>query len=222
MNLDKVGHYPYVESLRITHHFVDDYNDQYQRKIDNQKMIFPFYLDQMVINGRRFFEMAAHYQKKVSSIVESEHDLDERKPLAVINGKELSSNATKIIRSLNSKEYKNRTRIGDRYVRSIFDCAMVFYMDKFGVERLSTVIEKLFIWAYTCRIQQQVVQLATVDNHVLENNIFRSIKDATLPDDVLIFPLKTIKSADNKNNRRSGSAEKDPLVKLFIDLKYYE
>ena len=222
VNLDKVGHYPYVESLRITHHFVDDYNDQYQRKIDNQKMIFPFYLDQMVINGRRFFEMAAHYQKKVSSIVESEHDLDERKPLAVINGKELSSNATKIIRSLNSKEYKNRTRIGDRYVRSIFDCAMVFYMDKFGVERLSTVIEKLFIWAYTCRIQQQVVQLATVDNHVLENNIFRSIKDATLPDDVLIFPLKTIKSADNKNNRRSGSADKDPLVKLFIDLKYYE
>ncbi len=33
VNLDRVGHYPYVESLRIAHHFVDEYNSQYQRKI---------------------------------------------------------------------------------------------------------------------------------------------------------------------------------------------
>lgn len=54
VNLDRVGHYPYVESLRIAHHFVDEYNSQYQRKIDGQYMTFPFHLDQMIINGRRF------------------------------------------------------------------------------------------------------------------------------------------------------------------------
>ncbi|MDT8870380.1 DUF262 domain-containing protein [Komagataeibacter rhaeticus] len=54
VNLERVGNFPYVESLRITHHFVDDYNSQYQRKIDGQRMVFPFHLDQMIINGRRF------------------------------------------------------------------------------------------------------------------------------------------------------------------------
>ena len=220
VNLDKVGYYPYVESLRITHHFVDDYNCQYQRKIDGQTMSFPFYLDQMVINGRRFFEMAEHYQQKVSSIVSSEHDQDEQHAHVLIEGEQLSEDATYIIRELNG--YKKRTRIGDRYVRSIFDCAVVFYMDKFGADQLSTAIEKLFIWAYICRIKQQVVQVATVDNYVQDNNIFRTIKEATLPSDVLSIPLSTVKAAENKNNSRSGSPDNDPLVMLFKRMKYYE
>ena len=220
VNLDKVGYFPYVESLRITHHFVDDYNSQYQRKIDGQTMSFPFYLDQMVINGRRFFEMAEHYQQKVSSIVSSEHDRDEQDERVLIEGEELSALATRIIRVLN--DYKKRTRIGDRYVRSIFDCAVVSYMDKFGADQLSTAIEKLFIWAYTCRIKQQVVQVATVDNYVQDNNIFRTIKEATIPSDVLSIPLSTVKAADNKNNSRSRNSENDPLVILFKAMKYYE
>ena len=65
VNLDQVSRYPYVESLRIIHHFVDDYNGQYQRHIDHQHMRFPFNLDQMIINGRRFFEMTSHYQHKM-------------------------------------------------------------------------------------------------------------------------------------------------------------
>lgn len=55
VNLEQTGLYPYVEPLRIAHHFVDQYNQDYQRKIDHQRMNFPFHLDQMVINGRRFF-----------------------------------------------------------------------------------------------------------------------------------------------------------------------
>jgi len=160
-----------------------------------------------------------HYEKKVKSIVNSEHDLDKTLEHVPIDGVELNDSATGIIRTLN--DYDRRTRIGDRYVRSVFDCAVVFYMDKFGTAHLSTAIEKLFIWAYRCRIKQQVVQVATVDNYVLANNIFLTIKDATLPSDVLSYALKTMKASDNKNNRR-GNAENDPLVKLFKEMKYYE
>ena len=49
----------------------------------------------------------------------------------------------------------------------MFDCALIFYIDKFGSQGLSLAIEKCFIWAYRCRIRQQVVQLATMDNYVL-------------------------------------------------------
>ena len=221
VNLDSIGYFPYVESLRITHHFVDDYNRQYQRKIDGQKMAFPFHLDQMVINGRRFFEMAEHYQQQVSAIIDCEHAADNNSPPPLILGEVLGELAGRIIKTLNS--YGNRTRTGDRYVRSMFDCALIFYIDKFGTQRLSAAIEKCFIWAYRCRIRQQVVQLATMDKYVLKNNLFRVIRDARLPGDVLSLPLPTLRAADNGNNsRKVGSDAKDELVILFKEMKYYE
>ncbi len=215
VNIDKIQHFPYVESLRIAHHYVDDYNQQYHRKIDGQHMVFPFHLDQMIINGRRFFEMAEHYQKQVKLIVESEH-----RDFEVMYGHKLTTNAQNILITLNS--YPARYRTGDQYVRSIFDCALIFYIDKFGGDSLSSAIEKIFIWAYSLRIKQQVVQLATMDNHVLGFNLFRLIKDATQPSDVLTIGLNTLTAAENLNNRRKGNADSDPLVKLFKEMKYYE
>ncbi|MCP5688372.1 hypothetical protein NL372_29440, partial [Klebsiella pneumoniae] len=29
INIDQIGQFPYVEPLRMAHHFVDDYNNQY-------------------------------------------------------------------------------------------------------------------------------------------------------------------------------------------------
>lgn len=220
VNIDKVGYFPYVESLRIAHHFVDDYNSQYQRKVDGQKMGFPFHLDQMIINGRRFFEMAEHYQLRVEDIVTSEYQSQGFGQAVVINGVMLDDRARKIINTLNS--YGARTRTGDRYIRSMFDCALIFYIDKFGQHNLSNAIEKLFIWAYSCRIKQQVVQLATMDNYVLGHNVFMVIKDATQPSDVLAISLATIKDAENKNNSRDSNASTDELVLLFKEMNYYE
>jgi Protein of unknown function DUF262 len=215
VNIDNIAHFPYVESLRISHHYVDDYNSQYHRKIDGQSKSFPFHLDQMIINGRRFFEMAAHYQDQVNAIVRAEHVES-----VIFLGAELTKQAQNILHELNS--YSARHRTGDKYVRAIFDCALILYMDKFGTAELSSAIEKIFIWAYSLRIKMQVVQLATMDNHVLDNNLFRIIKDATLPSDVLTISLGTLTKADNKNNSRKNNASKDPLVKLFKGMNYYE
>lgn len=216
VNLDKVEHFPYVESLRIAHHFVDDYNSQYQRNIDGQRMAFPFHLDQMIINGRRFFEMAEYYQKRVAAIVaEGSGFVTGQAPTLL--GEALTPMACKVLSTLSS--YKRRHRTGDRYVRAMFDCALIFYIDKFGSKGLSLAIEKCFIWAYRCRISQQVVQLATMDNYVLEHNLIRAIRDARLPSDLLGFPLPNMSRQENKNNRNDSE---DELVKLFREMKYYE
>lgn len=215
VNIDNIAQFPYVESIRIAHHYVDDYNNQYHRRIDGQLKSFPFHLDQMVINGRRFFEMAAHYQQQVQAIVYAEYG-------DTLNflGTTLTEQAKTILQKLNS--YPSRHRTGDKYVRTMFDCALIFYMDKFGTAELSKAIEKIFIWAYRLRIKQQVVQLASMDNHVMSDNLFREIKDATLPSDVLSIPRSTLTATDNKNNIRKDNAAKDPLVMLFKEMNYYE
>lgn len=213
VNLDRVELYPYVESLRIAHHFVDDYNNQYQRKIDHQLMRFPFHLDQMVINGRRFFEMAKHYQQMVSEIIGEERRVNSFQKNRIL-GSELEEMSSRILHTLNT--YTARTRVGDKYIRTMFDCAVIFYLDKFGTQELSQAIEKIFVWAYSCRLQMQVVQLATMDKHVLNNNIFERIKQAVTPSDVLTWPLMMIKVSDHKGT----NVEK--IKGLFQDMKYYE
>lgn len=179
-------------------------------------MSFPFHLDQMIINGRRFFEMTEYYQKRVAAIVAEESDSAHGQSGTLL-GQALTQQAGKVLKVLGS--YKRRHRTGDRYVRAIFDCALIFYIDKFGSQGLSLAIEKCFIWAYRCRIRQQVVQLATMDNYVLEHNLIRAIRDARQPEDLHRFPLPSMSEQENRNNRNGAE---DELVELFREMKYYE
>lgn len=207
VNIDTVASYPYVEQLRIAHHFVDHYNGQYERKVDSREMGFPFHLDQIFINGRRFFEMISHYQSKVARISAESWNGHELVGVAALDGY-----AQKIMDVLNS--YPARTRTGDCYVRAMFDCLLIYYIDKFGHKELSRAIEKIFIWAYSLRLQMQVVQLASMDNHVLEINLFRLIKDATRPADFINYSLPVVSGTKSTN---TGEIEA-----LFREMKYYE
>jgi hypothetical protein len=207
VNIETIASYPYVEQLRVAHHFVDHYNGQYERKIDGRSMGFPFHLDQMVINGRRFFEMTSHYQEKVQRIRDESHEERELGTNAALDGY-----AGRIMKTINN--YPARTRTGDCYVRAIFDCLLIYYIDKFGHAEISRAIEKIFIWAYSLRLQMQVVQLASMDNHVLENNLFKQIKEATRPSDFINLSLPVI--AGKK------STKTDEIETLFRDMKYYE
>lgn len=207
VNIDTVASYPYVEQLRIAHHFVDNYNGQYERKVDLREMGFPFHLDQIIINGRRFFELVSHYQSKVARISAESWNGHE-----LVGAAGLDGYAQRIMDVLNS--YPARTRTGDCYVRAMFDCLLIYYIDKFGHAELSRAIEKIFIWAYSLRLQMQVVQLASMDNYVLANNLFRLIKDATRPADFINHPLKWLSS--------NSSTKTEPIERLFRDMEYYE
>ena len=207
VNIDTVDNYPYVEQLRIAHHFVDNYNGQYERKIDDRSVGFPFHLDQTIINGRRFFELTAHYQEKIAQINQKSWG---KQNLAGANG--IDGFAPKIMETIN--RYPARTRTGDAYVRSMFDCLLIYYIDKFGYAEISRAIEKIFIWAYSLRLKMQIVQLASMDNYVLDNNLFSLIKDATRPADFINFNLPTV---INKNSTKTEEIET-----LFKAMKYYE
>lgn len=206
IHIDTVASYPYVQQLRIAHHFVDDYNRQFARQIDGQRLDFPFNLDQIIINGRRFFELVAHYQTKVGQV-----RADCWTWLLHQGGTALDGFAPRIIDTLNT--YPSRHRTGDSYVRVMFDCLLIYYLDKFGTAQLSRAIEKVFIWAYGLRLQMQVVQLASVDNYVLGSNMFTRIRHATHPAEFLHAPLPRISSIQ--------STKAQALKQLFTEMDYY-
>ena len=207
VNIDTVDNYPYVEQLRIAHHFIDNYNGQYERKIDDRSVGFPFHLDQTIINGRRFFELTAHYQEKIAQINQQSWS---KQNLAGAKG--LDGFAPRIMTTINS--YPARTRTGDAYVRIMFDCLLIYYIDKFGYAEIFRAIEKIFIWAYSLRLKMQIVQLASMDNYVIDNNLFSLIKNATRPADFINLTLPAVSS--------KNSTKTEEIETLFEDMKYYE
>ncbi|GAM10468.1 hypothetical protein OR1_02757 [Geobacter sp. OR-1] len=202
VNLDTLGSFNYAVPLRISHHFVNNYNNNFERNIDNSKMEYPFQVDQPIINGRRFFEMVDHYKQ----VFDAYH-----KDNGKSYGLEGEGIGRRILDTLSS--YEGRRRIGDSYVRMIFDCALLYYVDRFGCSDMNRAIEKIFIWAYKVRLGYKNVQLASVDNYVLETNIFRVIKDAITPDEFLAIDIAPIHSNESTNTEQIES--------LFKELKYY-
>jgi hypothetical protein len=194
INLDKIKKYPHVEIYRLV--------DQYLNGAVNgtEKKSFPFQLDQTIINGEYFFKMISHYKGVFDEIKNRFVALE---PVAKL-----------IVETLD--HYGGRNRTGDLYIRMVFNCALLYYTDKFGFENISNAIEKLFIWAYTPRLSYQSLQFASVDNYVVrEYNVFKMIKEAIFSEDIIRMELPGVIKGQN--------SEKTVEIKeLFIKMKYYE
>ena len=209
----------YAKSMMITHHFIDDYNSNMHRHIDTQTMNYPFQLDQKIVNGRRFFEMVEYYDtliertKKIDIAHASENN--DNHSYATVYDQALNERASKIIKTLDI--YSDKWRQGDKYTRNLFDNALIYYIDKFGMQDLSQVIEIMFIWAYKIRLRQFAVKLATMDNHAVHSMLFKRIKDATLPKEVWIAGVQPLRG---NNIKESNKKTDNDIYQLFNHLNY--
>lgn len=196
INLYSEQNYPFAAMFRIAHFYVDDYNRSYHRNIDKKRIDFPFQIDGIIINGKRFFEMIEYYQIMIDRVESSE---EMRKKYTILN----------VIET-----YDGNFRTGDIYIRNLFYCGLVYYIDKFGYKDLEKAINKIFVWAYTLRLKLQAVRLDSVDNYALnqEHSIFKKIKEAINPNVILNQQLETLKEEEIK------SSKTDEIVEQFKNL----
>lgn len=188
--------FPFADLYRIGHFYIEGYNQDFNRNIDRNKLKYPFQIDQVIINGKRFFEMIDHYMRELNNI----------KAIEI-----LSKDAKRIYETLETYEGRNRT--GDKYVRNLFDCCIIYYWDKFGAIEMNRAVEKFFIWAYSLRLIMQNVQLASIDNYALEAPyVFKTIKEALHPNEVLNIKLPSLLKV---NSSKTGEIET-----IFKELKY--
>lgn len=218
INLDQPSKYPHTEQLKIVHRYVDHYNAQYERKIDDRRIEFPFHIDQTIINGRRFFEFVQHYQKMIGP--------DGMAPLKLwLEGKgvTLNKDTAEIVKQIDL--YNERANTGDRRVKLIFNCLLICYIDKFGYAEISQAIEKVFVWSYTLRLQSERIWFESMDKHVLKANLFSTIKEATHPAEFLnyILPLLNEKTDVVAKNSATKIAKRIvDIKKLFKEMNCYE
>ncbi len=155
---------PYARPYQIVDTFVDEISRVFM--VD-----YPFQLDQVILNGKRFFEMVAHYGSLVEKITS-----DDSKKIVEFLGLEDNDVGVTILKTING--YEGMYRTGDRYVRNLFDCALLYYWDRFGPMELNRAIQKIFLWAYRVRLEKRAVHLSSVDNHAIETALFKRISEA--------------------------------------------
>lgn len=180
--------YPYEKFHNIVHYYIDSYNIDYHRKIDSQHLSYPFQIDQNIINGKRFFEMITYYFDKKNS------DYKENTIIKLID------------------DYDGMNRTGDKYVRNLFDCAVIYYRDRFGDVEIEKAIERIFIWAYSLRLTKHSVQIASMDNYALETKFFTLIREASSHKEVVNMQIDNIENII--------STKTDTIKSKFVEMGY--
>ena len=185
-----------------------------QRKIDLDKQkidihVLPFRITQRIIDGRRFFEMIAHYQKMVEKYVSK----DCRECFKEDN---LSDHAPEILNVINTYEGLRKGRLSDKRVRMIFDCLLLYYIDTFEHKEISAAIEQIFIWAYSLLVKKRGFREAGMNNHILNNeglghNPFEIIKKASQASD------STNHKPNNFDNKKGNYLKGIEEIRRLLD-----
>lgn len=174
INLDSTQ-YAYVDAMLALDYAVETFNADPARKWDKQTKGYPFQVDQVMINGKRFFEYIQHYMAIHTSLF-----VGKEAKLASFVDKHAS--------------YSGSYRKGDSYVRNLFLCAVMYYYDKFGDVELNKAAQICYRWAYFLRLELQRIGMESVDNHAKDRNgLFRAIRKAVHPQQVLNFQPPYIK-----------------------------
>jgi uncharacterized protein with ParB-like and HNH nuclease domain len=218
INIENNLDYNFVKSYSINHFFIENYNNEGIRNIDKNMMSYPFQIDQVIINGKRFFEYTHHYAKLIKLIESTFHSNEEIKDNSLFKFlKKESKISLDILNTL--RNYKGKNRTGDLYLKNAFNCSLLHYIDKFGTYKLNEAIIKFFIWSYSIRLEQQAVQQETVDNRAKDyTSFFRIIRESNKISDVIHRKVNPAKYVGN------GKAVKniEEIVKIFQDLNAIE
>ncbi|GKW13720.1 hypothetical protein PEC301899_40020 [Pectobacterium carotovorum subsp. carotovorum] len=164
--------YHYLQSLLAVDFAVEHYNNAPIRKWDKQHKPYPFQVNQLIINGKRFFEYIQHYKSLHHTLFEGDNAL-------------LGNFLKKHTR------YAGSLRKGDMYIKNLFMCAVMAYYDKFGDKELIQAATICFCWSYYLRLQYQKIGMDSVDGYAREpRGLLRVLDKAIHPQQVLRFQPK--------------------------------
>lgn len=173
--------YRYVQSLLALDFAVEHYNADLARQWDKQSKPYPFLVNQVIVNGKRFFEYIQHYKTLHHTLFEGD---------GALLGEFLQDHAG----------YKGNSRKGDMYVKNLFLCSVMAYYDKFGDIGLAQAARVCFCWSYYLRLQYQKIGMDSVDGYAREpRGLLRLLGKAVHPQQILTFQPKRCDNIRFKN-----------------------
>lgn len=146
-----------------------------------------FQSTQPIVNGELFFHYIEHYRESYIFLF--------NKPNGFLNNSDIFKNEFKemgkscgLLDFIDS--YKGSGRVGDGYVKNLFQCLVMLYYDKFGQENLVQAVEKCFKWCYRIRLMQGRVDFRTIEREVWsDNSLFLYLMRIDNSNDIFDFSI---------------------------------
>ena len=136
---------------------------------------------QTLINGEQFFDYVQYYSELYEKLFKEGSGLVDK--VKKINGKDIEKGVNTF---LNNQEYCYR--VGDKYLKNLFECIVLFYFDKFGEVYLDEFINKAFLWVYRIRFEYQRITFKTIEDEAhSKNGLFNHIEKSSTPIQVLRY-----------------------------------
>lgn len=166
----------------------------------NFNQFFPFQIAQTIEGGELFFWYTQKYYALSKTIFSS--------------GNEKTSEEFKnLMRGLECFNYNT----GCTYVKDVFKATLIFYIDKFGYDKLDVIAKSLFFSLYWLRFKQKTVQYSSVYKYIREEfNPFSLIKEASFPEFIID---KCSEYTEDKSNfaMDKSSGIRNNMMKDIID-----
>lgn len=159
----------------------------------------------MLINGKYFFDYIEHYTAIYEKLFKEKDGLLDK--IHSINGIDLEKG---VMTFLNNHKYSYRT--GDKYIRNLFECTVLFYFDKFGESHFEEFITKAFLWAYRTRVEYQRITFTTIEKKAsVPAGLISYIERSITPEQIMRFIQQT--------GKVNFSKHVDPKIKEILEIK---
>ena len=165
--------------------FVEQFNANGSNELLASRALNQFQLTQPLMAGKRFFYYTLHYRNLLEQV-------------------------QRLVSKVHTEEQVPSRRTGDLYIKQLYECALLFFADRFGIENLSEVVmQQLYTWSYSLRLIMDAVYPQTINkyargehervNHGL--SLFSEISEMNNAEELKLIVLEQPK-IENKNKEK--------------------
>jgi hypothetical protein len=178
-----VNIYNYSVYHKASNLYVEQFNASGSNEMLASKSLNQFQMTQPLIAGRRFFNYTLHYSKLLEKI-------------------------KKQIDHIHKDEHIPSRRSGDIYIKQLYECSLLFFADRFGLESLTqSVMRLLYSWSYSLRLTMHAVYPQTINKYAIGQHerincgmdIFSIISEMADPEELKMIVLN---QPDIENNNK--------------------
>lgn len=181
--------YDYAIYHKASNLYVEQFNANGSNELLASKSLNQFQLTQPLIAGKRFFDYTLHYGKLLEKI-------------------------QKQINRFYDKDEIPSKRSGDIYIKQLYECSLLFFADRFGLESLTqSVMQQLYSWSYSLRLTMNSVYPQTINRYAKGQHeranygidMFSAISEMADPEELKLLVLKQ-PDIDNNNKEKYKAA----------------
>lgn len=178
--------YSYVTYHKSSNSFVEQFNSNVNNDISPSALLNQFQLTQPLLAGERFFRYVQHYRELLEQI-------------------------QKKIEQYHEKEEIPNKRSGDIYIRQLYECSLMFFADRFGIESLTeSIMQTLYCWSYSLRLAMHAVYPQTINKYAIGQHdrlnkgikLFFLISEMNEPEELTLLDFKYLQITSKNKSKK--------------------